>query len=144
MVNAVTHSQNQCVLLLKLNPNCRRSKSSCSVFPKPYATFPSLTTQICHASFHRLPFADTVSDTKHRTLLVETYHHHGSLRALLVKLEREDSNPVNILAQDGDWSKDHFWAAVRFLKHATRFAEILQVGTLMPMFNFCDKVDNFA
>ncbi|XP_014521738.1 pentatricopeptide repeat-containing protein At4g14190, chloroplastic [Vigna radiata var. radiata] len=127
MVNAVTHSQNQCVLLLKLNPNCRRSKSSCSVFPKPYATFPSLTTQICHASFHRLPFADTVSDTKHRTLLVETYHHHGSLRALLVKLEREDSNPVNILAQDGDWSKDHFWAAVRFLKHATRFAEILQV-----------------
>lgn len=32
-----------------------------------------------------------------------------------------------ILAQDGDWSKDHFWAAVRFLKNASRFVEILQV-----------------
>jgi len=123
----------------KLNPNSRGSKSSSSnVFPKPFATFPSLTTQICHASVHPLPsFGDTVSDSKHRTLLVETYHHHDSLRALLAKLEREDSSPIHILAQDGDWSKDHFWAAVRFLKNASRFAEILQVGTLMPMFKFC-------
>ncbi|KAL9332825.1 hypothetical protein ACSQ67_002435 [Phaseolus vulgaris] len=122
MVNAMTHSQNQCVLALKLNPNCTGRKSSCSTFfPKPFATFPCLTTQICHA------FGDTVSDSKHRTLLVETYHHHDSLRVLLAKLEREDSNPIHILAQDGDWSKDHFWAAVRFLKNASRFVEILQV-----------------
>ncbi|CAJ1850243.1 unnamed protein product [Sphenostylis stenocarpa] len=138
MVNAVTHSLRVCVPVLKLNPSCRGSKSSSnSVFLKPFAKFPSLTTQIRHASFHRLPsFADTVSDSKHTTLLVETYHLHDSFRAFIAKLQREDSNPLHILAQDGDWSKDHFWAAVRFLQNSSRFAEILQVGTLIAVFNF--------
>ncbi|RDX83167.1 Pentatricopeptide repeat-containing protein, chloroplastic, partial [Mucuna pruriens] len=132
MVNAQSHSQSQFVLVL--NPNCRgrKSRSSNSVSPKPFAKFPipSLTTQICHSSYHRLPsFADTVSDSnsKHTTLLVETYHLHDSLRALLAKLEKQDSQPLHILAQDGDWSKDHFWAVVRFLKSTSRFSEILQV-----------------
>ncbi|TKY47802.1 Pentatricopeptide repeat-containing protein [Spatholobus suberectus] len=127
MVNALTLSQIHFVLVL--NPNCRGRKSSSNgVFRKPFAKFPSLTTHICHASFHPLPsFADTVSDPKHTTLLVETYHLHDSLRALLAKLEKEDSHPLHIIAEDGDWSKDHFWAVVRFLKNASRFTEILQV-----------------
>ncbi|KAG4975461.1 hypothetical protein JHK84_032585 [Glycine max] len=121
MVNALTHSQSQFVLVL-LNSNCRGSKSSSNtVFRKPFAKFSSLTTKICHASYHRF------ADKKHTTLLVETYHLHHSLRALLAKLENEYSNPLHMLAEDADWSKDHFWAVVRFLKSSSNFTHILQV-----------------
>ncbi|KAK7306416.1 hypothetical protein VNO77_44355 [Canavalia gladiata] len=126
MENVLIHSQNHAPFLL-LNPNCRGRKGSNS-FPKTSAKFPSFTTPICYASFHPLPsLTDTVSDLKHTTLLVETYHLHGSFRTLLSKLEKEDSCPLRILTEDGDWSKDHFWAVVRFLRKASRFTEILQV-----------------
>ncbi|XP_027336744.1 pentatricopeptide repeat-containing protein At4g14190, chloroplastic [Abrus precatorius] len=124
MENVLMHTH----FVLVLNSNCRESKSRNSVFRKPFAKFRSLTTQICYASFHPLPsLTHTVSDSKHKTLLVENYHLHESLRTLLAKLEEEDSCPLHILTQDGDWSKDHFWAVVKFLKNASRFTQILQV-----------------
>ncbi|KAJ1426692.1 Tetratricopeptide-like helical domain superfamily [Sesbania bispinosa] len=127
MENVLTQSHTH--FCLALNPNSRGSKSrNSSVFTKPFAKFTSLTTRIGHASFDPLPpLTDSVSDSKHTTLLVETYHVHNSLRNLLAKLEKEDSCPLHILSEDGDWSKDHFWAVVRFLKKASRFTEILQV-----------------
>ncbi|KAK7311437.1 hypothetical protein RJT34_09575 [Clitoria ternatea] len=128
MENVFTHSYSQTHAVLVLSPNCRGGKSRNGVFQKPFGKFPSPTTQICHLSFHPLPsLADTVSDSKHTTLLVETYHLHHSLRTLLAKLDKEGSCPLHILSQDGDWSKDQFWAVVRFLKNASRFTEIVQV-----------------
>ncbi|KAI4317407.1 hypothetical protein L6164_025276 [Bauhinia variegata] len=99
------------------------------LFTKPLTKFPSLTTQTLLASVERSS-TYTVSDidsVKHKTLLVETYHEHRRLKILLDKLEKKGSNPLQILREDGDWSKDHFWAVVRFLKNASRSKEILQV-----------------
>ncbi|KAK8314600.1 hypothetical protein V6Z11_D01G181400 [Gossypium hirsutum] len=59
-------------------------------------------------------------------LLVETYHQHCRLRALIEKLEKEGSCPMQILGDDGDWTKNDFWAAIKFLRHAFRSNEILQ------------------
>ncbi|KAJ8774378.1 hypothetical protein K2173_011627 [Erythroxylum novogranatense] len=89
--------------------------------PKPLATF-------CSLSFHQpsSPPQDA-SSTKHTTLLVETYYEHQSLRALLHKLNKKGSLPLRILRDDGDWSKDHFWTVIKFLKRSTRCNEILQV-----------------
>lgn len=126
-----------------LYANCRKSKSSNNVvflkthFLKPFSKFPSRTTQIRLASPSSLTTTHTVSDSKHRTLLVEAYHVHRSLRILLEKLQKQDSNPLNILNEDGDWSNDHFWAVVNFLQNASRFAEILQVWTLDPYYFLC-------
>ncbi|KAG4163007.1 hypothetical protein ERO13_D01G146401v2, partial [Gossypium hirsutum] len=63
----------------------------------------------------------------HTMLLVETYHQHCRLRALIEKLEKEGSCPMQILGDDGDWTKNDFWAAIKFLRHAFRSNEILQV-----------------
>ncbi|XP_061338692.1 pentatricopeptide repeat-containing protein At4g14190, chloroplastic [Gastrolobium bilobum] len=127
MENILTHSHSHSHSHLQLVLRGSKSSSN-SVFRKPFAKFRTLNTQIGFASFHPLPsFTDTVSDSKHTTLLVETYHVHHSLRILLAKLQKEDSCPLRILTEDGDWSKDHFWAVVRFLKKASRFTEIVQV-----------------
>ncbi|KAH7521538.1 hypothetical protein FEM48_Zijuj07G0044200 [Ziziphus jujuba var. spinosa] len=67
------------------------------------------------------------SSATHTTLLVETFHQHRSLKALLKKLSKKDSCPLQVLSEDGDWSREHFWAVIGFLKHASRFNEILQV-----------------
>lgn len=50
---------------------------------------------------------------------------------MLKKLGKKDSCPLQLLREDGDWSKEHFWAVVEFLKHASRFDEILQVILLL-------------
>ncbi|KAG4158201.1 hypothetical protein ERO13_D02G105900v2 [Gossypium hirsutum] len=52
----------------------------------------------------------------HTTLLVETYHQHRRLRALIEKLVKEGSCPMQILGDDGDWTKNDFWAAVKFFR----------------------------
>ncbi|KAE9617553.1 hypothetical protein Lal_00034915 [Lupinus albus] len=88
-----------------------------NLFLKPFTKF---HTQKLHTPL-------SVSDSKHTTLLVESYHVHNSLRILLEKLQNQDSNPTHILIQDGDWSKHHFWAVVNLLRNADRFSDILQV-----------------
>ncbi|KAJ4955225.1 hypothetical protein NE237_012008 [Protea cynaroides] len=68
--------------------------------------------------------------TKHTTLLVETFHENQWLKTLLGKLSRKNSNPLQILQDDGDWSKDHFWAVMKFLKETSRSKDALQVFDL--------------
>ncbi|XWS09249.1 hypothetical protein CRYUN_Cryun40dG0069800 [Craigia yunnanensis] len=90
--------------------------------------FPKATRYCCLSSLRPSPPAPHSSSSKtHTTLLVETYHHHRSLKALLERLEKEDSCPLQILRDDGDWTKENFWAVIRFLRHASRSNEILQV-----------------
>ncbi|KAJ7957279.1 Pentatricopeptide repeat-containing protein [Quillaja saponaria] len=107
------------------------AKNSSIFFSKTLFTKPStkFTTKNCISSVQpSLPVA--ISDnnsTKHITLLVEAYHEHKRLNTLLEKLEKKDSSPSQILREDGDWCKNHFWAVIRFLKNASRSNEILQV-----------------
>ncbi|XP_022722517.1 pentatricopeptide repeat-containing protein At4g14190, chloroplastic-like isoform X2 [Durio zibethinus] len=90
--------------------------------------FPKATNHCCLSSIRPSPPASIGSSSKtHTTLLVETYHHHRRLKGLLERLEKEDSCPLQILGDDGDWTKDTFWAVIRFLRHASRSNEILQV-----------------
>lgn len=67
------------------------------------------------------------SSTEHTTLLVETFHEHRKFKTLLKRLSKNDSCPMRLLREDGDWSKEHFWAVVRFLRHGSRTKEIVQV-----------------
>ncbi|XVE81219.1 hypothetical protein DITRI_Ditri15bG0045300 [Diplodiscus trichospermus] len=90
--------------------------------------FPKATRYCCLSSLRPSPPAPDGSSSKtHTTLLVETYHHHRRLKALLERLEKRDACPLQILRDDGDWTKDNFWAVIRFLRHASRSSEILQV-----------------
>ncbi|KAK7256302.1 hypothetical protein RIF29_29743 [Crotalaria pallida] len=112
LLHPICHTNNNKFLFLKTHTSL-----------KPFTKFQSLATQ-ARPSPSSL---SKVSDSKHTTLLVETYHLHHSLRILLQKLDNQHSNPLRILIQDGDWSKDHFWAVVKFLQNASRFSEIVQV-----------------
>ncbi|KAI9115166.1 hypothetical protein K1719_014179 [Acacia pycnantha] len=123
--------------LVSPTPTIHHLRFKCSTIPKPcnpvflkfIPKFPSLLTQI-RLSPVRISSTDTFSQSaslQHKTLLVETYHEHRILKSLLRKLQKQDSSPLHILQQDRDWSKDQFWAVVRFLKHASRSKEILQV-----------------
>ncbi|KAF4374584.1 hypothetical protein G4B88_004836 [Cannabis sativa] len=46
---------------------------------------------------------------------------------LFNKLNKTDSCPLQLLKQDGDWTKQNFWAVVTFLRHHSRSLEILQL-----------------
>ncbi|XP_024028541.1 pentatricopeptide repeat-containing protein At4g14190, chloroplastic [Morus notabilis] len=70
------------------------------------------------------------SSTEHTTLLVETFHEHRKFKTLLKRLSKNDSCPMRLLREDGDWCKEHFWAVVRFLRHGSRTKEIVQVFDL--------------
>ncbi|OVA12985.1 Pentatricopeptide repeat [Macleaya cordata] len=93
--------------------------SSLSSSPKPYIK--------PHYHHHETPQKDS---TKPKTLLVETLHETRRLRELVNKLNKEDSNPLEILRDEGDWSKDQFWTVTRFLKETSRSKEVLQVFDL--------------
>ncbi|KAI3997743.1 hypothetical protein MKX01_007630 [Papaver californicum] len=49
------------------------------------------------------------------------------LKDLVIKLNQEESNPLQILRDEGDWSKEEFWTVIRFLKETCQYDEILQV-----------------
>ncbi|KAF4357074.1 pentatricopeptide repeat-containing protein At4g14190, chloroplastic-like [Cannabis sativa] len=66
-------------------------------------------------------------NTQHTTLLVDTFHEHRILKNLFNKLDKTDSCPLQLLKQDGDWTKQNFWAVVTFLRHHSRSLEILQL-----------------
>ncbi|KAF8014157.1 hypothetical protein BT93_H0103 [Corymbia citriodora subsp. variegata] len=67
------------------------------------------------------------SSTQHRALLVEAFHEHQRLNSLLQRLGEEGSCPLRMLEDDGDWTRDQFWAVVKSLRHASRSHEILKV-----------------
>uniref|UniRef100_A0A2P2JC01 Uncharacterized protein MANES_05G198900 n=1 Tax=Rhizophora mucronata TaxID=61149 RepID=A0A2P2JC01_RHIMU len=101
-----------------------------TLIPKP---FPNSVKPIAHQLFslgvsqQRAVTAQDSCTKDHTTLLVESYYEHQSLKALVDKLNKKASCPLEILQDDGDWSKDHFWTVIRFLQHSSRSKEILQV-----------------
>ncbi|XVF37893.1 hypothetical protein REPUB_Repub20aG0050300 [Reevesia pubescens] len=127
MVCSVTLNLNCKITLKWQSPNTNNNSNKKKIFLK--TQFPKATTHCYLSSLRPSPPApphDSSSKT-HTTLLVETYHHHRRLKALLERLEKEDSCTLQILGDDGDWTKDNFWAVIRFLRHASRCNEILQV-----------------
>ncbi|KDP32571.1 hypothetical protein JCGZ_13121 [Jatropha curcas] len=91
----------------------------------------ALPAAFVEKSASHLPAASAIpqddDSTKHKTLLMESYHEHQKLKILLAKLNMKGSCPLQILHDDGDWSKDQFWFTIRFLKHSFRSEEVLQV-----------------
>ncbi|XP_068665878.1 pentatricopeptide repeat-containing protein At4g14190, chloroplastic [Aristolochia californica] len=73
---------------------------------------------------------------QHTTLLVDSFHQNQSLRALLAKLRRKGSDPLQLLKDEGDWSKQHFWAVMNYLKETFRIKEALQV------FDYWKNIEN--
>lgn len=85
---------------------------------------PTAHATICHGQDH---------STKHTTLLVDSFHEHKRLKSLLHNLN-SNQNPLQLLQQDGDWSKDDFWSVIKFLKPSARSNQILQVHSLAHLF----------
>ncbi|CAK7348103.1 unnamed protein product [Dovyalis caffra] len=92
---------------------------------KTLVTTPSLPLCFRHPAAHAISQSQDYS-TKHTTLLVESFHEHKRLKSLLDNL-KNNQNPLQLLQQDGDWSRDHFWAVIKFLKHSGRSNQILPV-----------------
>lgn len=90
-----------------------------------------------HFHPHRLRLSNNNNSTKHTNPLAENFNDNKSLAALIKKLSDEASCPLQILRDDGDWSKKHFWAVIRFLQRASRSAQILQVPFLPSHLSFC-------
>lgn len=106
-----------------LSPKTLTAKPSTKI-----KSFPRTLSRCYAQSFHN------ISSTKHASLLVETSHEYQKLKALLEILMEKDSCPLQLLRDDGDWTKDQFWAVVRFLTHASRSKEIFQV--LFSLYSF--------
>jgi hypothetical protein len=123
------------------DPNSTSSSSSSNnIFPKttltkPSRKFPFLTTQTSLSCLQPSPAHS--NGTRYTTLPVETSYEHQKIRDLLEKLGKKNACPLLILRDDGDWTKDQFWAVVRFLKHASRSHEILQVLSILLCFCSC-------
>ncbi|XP_028118672.1 pentatricopeptide repeat-containing protein At4g14190, chloroplastic [Camellia sinensis] len=64
---------------------------------------------------------------KQTTPFVDTFHENKDLKTLLEKLKKRGSDPLQILKDDGDWTKDHFWAVLRFLLESSRSKDVPQV-----------------
>ncbi|CAK9139713.1 unnamed protein product [Ilex paraguariensis] len=95
------------------------------------STNPSAAFHLKKRSQHQpspCPSAKPHSNSKETGSALETSHQIQRLkRTLLQKLRHRDSDPLQILKYDGDWSKEQFWAVVRFLKQTSRTKEVLQV-----------------
>ena len=110
---------------------------------KPKTLFtPSSLSSHSHSRLqtHHLQLSHNNNPTKHTTLLVETLHENERLGVLIQKLSNKDSSPLQILRDDGDWNKQHFWAVIRFLKDASRSSEILPVIFLLLPLHFLSHI----
>lgn len=107
------------------------SASSYPFYPNKSSCLPSKTPPAEPYTKLLLPPATravpTHSPTKHATLLLDTFHEHHTLKALLSDLQKRDSCPLLLLKDHGDWNRDHFWVVVKFLREASRSHEILKV-----------------
>ncbi|XP_024197326.1 pentatricopeptide repeat-containing protein At4g14190, chloroplastic [Rosa chinensis] len=109
-------------------------KHNTVLFPKTQTAKPSTKTKTkslpstlsrCHAQFFSPPLPPhNTSSPKHATLHSHEYH---KLKALLEILMEKECCPLQVLRGDGDWTRDQFWAVIRFLIHASRPKEILQL-----------------
>uniref|UniRef100_A0A1J3IK26 Pentatricopeptide repeat-containing protein, chloroplastic n=1 Tax=Noccaea caerulescens TaxID=107243 RepID=A0A1J3IK26_NOCCA len=98
----------------------RRFFSSLYSRPKPITVFSATLRRSLPSSL------DDATQTS--SLLVDSYnHHHRFLNSLLRRLDRPGSCPLLLLQEDGDWSKDHFWAVIRFLRQSSRLHDLLPV-----------------
>ena len=135
----------QCNIAFRWKPNSNSNPNSNSsinnhknlLFPKTTLTKPFskftifLTNQnSLISSFHHSPPHVNDNGTSQTAPLVENFNEHQSLRDLLGRLSNTNSCPLQILSDDGDWTKDQFWAVIRFLTHASRPHQILQVFSL--------------
>ncbi|KAG2299293.1 hypothetical protein Bca4012_010863 [Brassica carinata] len=69
----------------------------------------------------------SAEDPPQSTFLLSDIHHHRFLNSLPRRLSHPGSCPLRLLQEDGDWSKDRFFAVIRFLRHSSRLHEILPV-----------------
>ncbi|KAK1412026.1 hypothetical protein QVD17_32964 [Tagetes erecta] len=89
---------------------------------KPQFSSSSKHPPSIHFSRHKPNF------NKQNTLQFNHLHLNSTLkRTLFEKLKHKDSNPVQILEEDGDWSNELFWAVVGFLNQTSRSNHVLQV-----------------
>ncbi|KAJ8648830.1 hypothetical protein MRB53_001853 [Persea americana] len=88
--------------------------------PKPTSSSPPLKSQAPESNPQSI-------STKHTTQLVETFHQNQKLRTLLQKIQRKGSDPLQLLREEGDWTKEQFWAVMRLLKETSRMQQALQV-----------------
>ncbi|KAG6726062.1 hypothetical protein I3843_02G049600 [Carya illinoinensis] len=102
--------------------------------------FPKTITKVASSKFKFSASKSFISSAQPSTAQSSANASHGNtapplntvsdrerLRDLLAKLRQKNSCPLQTLRDDGDWTEDHFWAVIRFLKHASRSHEILQV-----------------
>lgn len=137
MDNLCALQKTNCKLIIwtwKSNTNFRGT-----LIAKPFTRFPKPITHSFPTLSFRHPSPPTPThaysldnnSTNHTSLLVESFHEHKTLKALLRRLNKEGSCPLQMLQRDGDWSKDHFWAVIRFLKQSSTPTLILQVYSLL-------------
>ncbi|XP_075653204.1 pentatricopeptide repeat-containing protein At4g14190, chloroplastic [Castanea sativa] len=126
----------QCKIAFRWRPNSDSSNNSPLIFPKTtltkqFSKFTFVTNQTCLSSLHHSspPPPPPSNGTRHTSLLVEKYNYneHQRLRDLLEKLSNTNSCPLQILTDYGDWTKEQFWVVIKFLIHASRSLEVLQV-----------------
>ena len=127
----------QCKIAFRWRPNSDSGNNSPLIFPKTTLAkqsfkFTFVTNQTCLSSLHHSSPPPPSNGTRPTSLLVEKYNYneHQRLRDLLEKLSNTNSCPLQILTDYGDWTKDQFWAVVKFLIHASRSLEVLQVRSL--------------
>lgn len=102
------------------------------IFPKPFTKNPTLTKPqfSCSSKLpHSLHFNRYKPNFNNQNTLQFNHIHRTSnlKRTLFEKLKHKDSDPVQILEEDGDWSKELFWAVVGFLNQTSRSNHVLQV-----------------
>ncbi|XP_010278447.1 PREDICTED: pentatricopeptide repeat-containing protein At4g14190, chloroplastic [Nelumbo nucifera] len=114
---------------LKWRPNTLSKTLNIKYFKSPvyFPSSSSISSSVLNLKSHYHQASPQTNSTKHTTLLVETFHENQKLKDLLGKVRRNDSNLLQILKNEGDWTTDQFWAVVRFLKETSRFREVLQV-----------------
>ncbi|KAI8005046.1 Pentatricopeptide repeat-containing protein [Camellia lanceoleosa] len=102
-------------LTLKSNFNKNKNNSLCKTLPiKTHTTLTNRTSS-----------TNPPSSPLH--LKRNSHHHHHQTPK---HLKKRGSDPLQILKDDRDWTKDHFWAVLRFLVQSSRSKEVPQVNSL--------------
>ncbi|KAI7752168.1 hypothetical protein M8C21_022760 [Ambrosia artemisiifolia] len=102
------------------------------LFSKPLTknlkpTNPQFSISSKHPPSTHFPHHKTNSN-KQNTVQFNDLHRNWNLKRILFeKLNHKDSDPVQILDEDGDWTKELFWAVVGFLNQTSRSNQILRV-----------------
>ncbi|XP_024983420.1 pentatricopeptide repeat-containing protein At4g14190, chloroplastic [Cynara cardunculus var. scolymus] len=121
------------LLLPSISINDKTFLCKTLVFPKPS----SRTLTATKSQFSRSTKTPSLSvyfsrgktnSDKEDTVQFDDLRQNWNLkRSLFEKLKDKDSDPVRILEEDGDWSKELFWAVVGFLNQTSRSNQVLQV-----------------